>query len=61
MIKVPIPPEKEIIEIVQRVDGLFNKSIELESEIIESEKHAQILMQAVLKELFEIKKEEAHT
>ena len=60
MIKVPIPPEKEIFEIVQRVDGLFNKCIELESEITQSEKHAQILMQAVLKELFEIKKEEAH-
>lgn len=61
MIKVPIPPEKEIFEIVQRVDGLFNNCIELESQITQSEKHAQILMQAVLKELFEIKKEETHT
>lgn len=60
MIKVPIPPEKEIFEIVQRVNGLFNNCIELESQITQSEKHAQILMQAVLKELFEIKKEEAH-
>ena len=60
MIKVPIPPEKELFEIVQRVEGLFKKCIELESEITQSERYAQILMQAVLKEAFESKKEEAH-
>jgi restriction endonuclease S subunit len=60
MIRVPIPPEKELFEIVLRVEGLLNMCIELESEITQSEQHAQMLMQAVLKEAFESKKEEAH-
>ncbi len=57
MIRVPIPPEKELFEIVLRAEGLLNMCIELESEITQSEQHAQMLMQAVLKEAFESKKE----
>jgi len=60
MIRVPIPPEKELFEIVLRAEGLLNMCIELESEITQSEQYAQMLMQAVLKEAFESKKEEAH-
>lgn len=60
MIRVPIPPEKELFEIVIRVEALLNMCIELESEITQSEQHAKMLMQAVLKEAFESKKEEAH-
>lgn len=60
MIKVPIPPEKELFEIVLRVEGLLKMCIELESEITQSKQHAQILMQAVLKEAFESKKEEVY-
>lgn len=58
MIRVPIPPEKELFEIVLRAEGLLNMCIELESEITQSEQYAQMLMQAVLKEAFESKKEE---
>src|SRR5690606_5233495 len=57
-IRVPIPPEKELFEIVLRAEGLLNMCIELESEITQSEQYAQMLMQAVLKEAFESKKEE---
>lgn len=60
IIKVPIPPEKELFEIVLSVEELFKKCIELESEITQSERYAQTLMQAVLQEAFESKKEEAH-
>lgn len=57
---IPVPPEKEQEVIIQQLQELSNKCSDLEKEITQSEKHAQILMQAILKEAFESKKEEAH-
>jgi len=56
-IKIPIPPEKELHEIINSVEDLLKKSTELELEISKSEKYANMLMQAVLKEAFESKQE----
>lgn len=56
-LKFPIPPEDEIEEIVRKVEALLSQSRYLESEITQCENHAQILMQAVLKEAFEGRKE----
>lgn len=55
-----LPPFREQEEIIKRVKLLFEKINELESEIIQSEKHANMLMQAILKEAFESKKEEVY-
>ncbi|MFN3195277.1 MAG: restriction endonuclease subunit S [Chlorobiota bacterium] len=49
----PFPPIKEQKAIVEKVDSLMQKCNELEKEINESEQHANMLMQAVLKEAFE--------
>lgn len=54
---IPLPPYDEQISIVEKVEVLFDKTRALESEITQSEQYAQILMQAVLKEAFESKKE----
>jgi type I restriction enzyme S subunit len=56
-IKVPIPPEKELSAIIQRVEYLLEKCQTLEQKIKSSENNAQMLMQAVLKEAFESKQE----
>ena len=57
-IPFPLPPYKEQKEIVEKVEFLMQKYKELEQEIKTSEATAQMLMQAVLKEAFESKKEE---
>lgn len=54
-----LPPFEEQKVIVQKVETLMEKCRALEAEITQSEQHAQMLMQAVLKEAFEPKKEEA--
>lgn len=48
-----IPPLEEQKEIDKKVESLMGKYRELEEEIKKSEQHAQMLMQAVLKEAFE--------
>lgn len=55
-----MPPESEQKAIVKKVESLLIKCKELELAISQSEQDVQILMQAVLKEAFESKKEEAH-
>lgn len=56
-LKLPLPPEKEIKVIVQKVETFMQKCQALEHEIKTSEAHVKMLMQAVLKELFEGKGE----
>lgn len=56
----PLPPESEQKAIVQKVESLLIKCKELELAISQSEQDVQILMQAVLKEAFESKKEEVY-
>jgi type I restriction enzyme S subunit len=55
LLRLPLPPEKEIIEIVKKVDTLMQQCQALEQEIQTSETNAKMLMQAVLKEAFESK------
>jgi type I restriction enzyme S subunit len=50
---IPFPPYEEQKAIVEKVESLMEKFRELEEEISQSEQHAQMLMQAVLKEAFE--------
>ena len=57
-VSIPIPPIGEQKAIVEKVELLMQKCQTLEQEIKTSESHSQILMQAVLKEAFEGKKEE---
>ena len=52
---IPLPPTEEQNAIVEKVDLLMTKCTALENEIINSEKYATQLMQAVLKEAFETK------
>lgn len=52
---IPLPPIEEQNAIVEKVDLLMTKCTALENEIINSEKYATQLMQAVLKEAFETK------
>lgn len=54
---VPIAPLDEQNAVVQKVIALMEKCNALEMEISQSEKYAQMLMQAVLKEAFESQKE----
>ncbi|GBF22430.1 type-1 restriction enzyme EcoKI specificity protein [Arenibacter sp. NBRC 103722] len=54
---IPFPPLEEQKAIVKKVEGLMQKYQALEQEIKTSESHAQMLMQAVLKEAFEGKQE----
>ena len=49
---IPLPPLREQTEIVARVEGLMERSRELESEIERSRAHAAALLQAVLREAF---------
>lgn len=52
---IPIPPLEEQKTIVEKVETLMQKCSALEKEITQSEQHANMLMQAVLKEAFERK------
>lgn len=52
-----LPPLDEQKRIVEKVKDLMKTVEQLKSEITQSEQHSQILMQAVLKEAFESKKE----
>ncbi|MBT8244853.1 MAG: hypothetical protein HKP48_00580 [Winogradskyella sp.] len=54
---IPIPPIEEQKAIVEKVETLIKKYNELEQEITQSEEHANMLMQAVLKEALESKTE----
>lgn len=54
---IPLPPTEEQKAIVEKVKTLMRKCDGLEQEIKTSEAHAQMLMQAVLKEAFEGKQE----
>ena len=53
----PLPPVEEQKAIVEKVETLMRKCSALEQEITQSEQHANMLMQAVLKEAFEGKTE----
>ncbi|MFD2200186.1 restriction endonuclease subunit S [Shivajiella indica] len=53
LIPVPFPPLEEQQAIVGKVESLMEKCRALEEEINQSEQHAQMLMQAVMKEAFE--------
>ncbi len=55
---IPLPPLAEQKAIVKKVENLMQKVSAMEEEINKSEQNAQMLMQAVLKEAFEGKKEE---
>lgn len=50
---LPLPSLEEQKAIVEKVESLMEKCSTLEEEISQSEQHAQMLMQAVLKESFE--------
>lgn len=54
---IPFPPLEEQKTIVEKVEILMQKCNAIEQEIIQSEQHANMLMQAVLKEAFENKTE----
>ena len=54
-IKFPLPPILEQKAIVEKVEILMQKCQVLEQEINNSKQNAQMLMQAVLKEAFEVK------
>lgn len=54
---IPFPPLEEQKAIVVKVETLMQKCSALEQEITQSEQHANMLMQAVLKEAFESKTE----
>lgn len=56
-ILIALPPVKEQKVINEKINLLIEKQSSLESEITKSEKHANMLMQAVLKEAFESKQE----
>ncbi len=53
---IPLPPEEEQKMIVTKVNALLEKCNSLKQEIIQSEQHAKMLKQAVLKEAFEEEK-----
>ena len=55
---IPLPPLAEQKAIVEKVETLMQKVSAMEEEIKQSDQNAQMLMQAVLKEAFEGKKEE---
>ena len=55
---IPLPPLEEQKVIVKKVETLMQKCQALEEEIKSSEANAQMLMQAVLKDAFEVKKED---
>lgn len=56
-ILIPLPPLDEQKIIIDRVESLMKSYDALEKEILESEKQANNLLQAVLKEAFEAKEE----
>lgn len=54
---IALPPFEEQKAIVEKIETLMQKCNELDLEITKSEQHANMLMQAVLKEAFESKTE----
>jgi type I restriction enzyme, S subunit len=54
---IPVAPFEEQKAIVEKVESLIEKTNALETEITQSEQHAQMFMEAVLKEAFESRKE----
>jgi type I restriction enzyme S subunit len=56
-IKIPLPPLAEQKAIVEKIENLMQKVSAMEEEIHKSEQNAEMLMQAVLKEAFEDKKD----
>ena len=52
-----LPPYDEQKSIVEKIENLMEKCDKIETEIIQNEQHANMLMQAVLKEAFENKTE----
>jgi len=55
---IPLPPLEEQSPIIQQVETLLSKCNELEQQITQSQQHAEMLMQAMLKEAFAEKKQE---
>jgi type I restriction enzyme S subunit len=55
---IPLPPLAEQKVIVEKVEKLMQNVSAMEEEIQKSEQNAEMLMQAVLKEAFEGKKED---
>jgi type I restriction enzyme, S subunit len=51
---VPLPPLPEQIRIVEKVDQLMKLCNELESKVKENQKNSELLMEAVLREAFEV-------
>lgn len=56
--KIPIPPLEEQKAIFQKVNVLMGLCDELEKEVIQSQEQSEKLMQSVLREVFEGKREE---
>ncbi len=52
-IEIPLPPLAEQKAIVEKVESLMEKCNALEQEVLKSEQHANMLMQAVLQEAFD--------
>lgn len=50
---IPLPPTKEIKEIINKLNWLYKTCDQLESQITKSRQDSELLMQAVLKEAFE--------
>lgn len=57
-ILIPFPPKEEQKTIVKKVKTFLQKCNALEQQITQSEEHANMLMQAILKEAFETKNKE---
>jgi len=53
LLYLPLPPVEEQKEIVKQVEMMMNNISILDQEIIQSEQYSEVLMQAILKEVFE--------
>ncbi|GAH50195.1 unnamed protein product [marine sediment metagenome] len=51
---IPLPTLSEQKRIVEKVDQLMNLCDQLESQVKENQKHSEVLMNAVLREAFEV-------
>jgi len=49
----PLPPEREIVKITEKVENIINQSIELQEQTEKNGQYADKLMQVVLREAFE--------
>ena len=54
MLPVPLSPLSEQKRIVEKVNQLMKLVDELESKVKENQKNSELLMEAVLKEAFEV-------